>query len=245
MTRPSFITVWRSDFEKYRKSYADLAASDPFDDWDSIERTENAAEDELLDALRVLYGEPDSDIAVGLLRKSEAMCGRALSELQPSEESSVTQRSLGQLWRCSSHARYLLTGALDLQGVVTAANRYVDSWGHSTAVTDQSEACLAAGVRLLTIANGRRSAEVLSKTSSVRWHKNEFDLLSRIAVSEASDVPALHRDVLSFFDTVRNPRFEPQCFTETGIIRFEWGVIVARLIYGSGRIRDVIEAIRQ
>ena len=206
---------------------------DPFRQWDQLVRPESAAGSDLRAALSALCGQGDPNVVSFYLKRCAEIVERALREEKhlspPSIGSFPHNRS--RLYRYGNYARALSGGPISVEELRQAVLD-IEEWCKESppvrAWDSQGQAYLLDAVRVsLIIGDCQRSAAILGRKRSWKWHPQEHSVLGKISVAtECTGLPlSLLREFDAYFDVIRDPDFKQDRYMELDNLRIELAAI--------------------
>jgi hypothetical protein len=224
----------------------EVASWDPFGNWELNTRPEGTAEDDLLAALDLFYGQVDVDLARRFLGRCLEITQRTLAEnkLQSPRCVENAPENRGYLLRVQTYARAILgeswdeTALLEASGAIEeACNGYPKrKWD------DYQEARYLEAVRLALLSGNAESVQrLLQRRRAFRAHVEEHEFLKVLAAALTARVPVRDETFRirfdAYFDQVRNPDYSPVEYSRVPILRLEMGLLRDKyLISPNGKI---------
>jgi hypothetical protein len=248
MSSPSYREVWEKRFRTNREGFIQVATWDPFKDWELSTAPENRAEENLLDALEILYGHGDADLARRFLEHCLLIAERTLAEdkLRSPRCKDNYPKNRGILIRARTYARAILGSPLEEVALLEASAEFERACAEypKHKWDDYREETFLAAVRLAIIGgDGEQVKRLLRRRRLFRWHPEQDELLRALASSLQASSP--QKDELfkarfkAYFDRVRDPNYNPQAFSRVPILRLELGILQDKYLFSSDRVVDL------
>lgn len=237
--------LWVERYERDRNGFAEVLTWDPFREWERNAMPESSVQQELRGALYVAYAwGVDHEQAVAFLNRACKAAERTINEDKLTSALSVASFPLnrGTLHRDYSYARAILGERLD-EEALRQSSRDFEEWCKKYGKgqwDSQAQANYLAAVRLASITGDiDRARELLKTKKSFNWHKVEHELWKRL-VELSGTVRAdaeFSEYFMEYFDKFRDPRFIPDVYMETDVLRLELAAIRDKyLVSGYGEI---------
>lgn len=236
MSGVSYKTTWIGEYERQREYYLD--AIDPFENWESLGGHASIAELFLKQGLEALYGEAPANVvkkffiaALQIVARAEAEDRFQTGRFTAGEFPLNRARAL----RTRAYARALLTGNSTREDLVQASNDF-ERWCSRCTRRNwdgQAQAHFLAAVRVAIIAGDlERVDSLLRHELGFRWHSEEHEIYLAMTKEFKRSTKIRGQRLTSrfreLFDCYRDPGFQSEVFLETGMVRFEMGVIWCR-----------------
>ena len=244
--------LWIARYEKNRDAYPQLLSWDPFRDWERNRMPESSVENELLNGLRVAYAWTVScGQAVAFFERACEVAQRVFYEdkLKSPLSSSSFPLNRGILNRAFSYARAILFESVDVEAL-RQSSRDFEQWckGYGKREWDsQAQANYLATVRLAFIAGEiDRARELLKNTKSFKWHDREHALWKRLADSDGQALRAdaeFAEQFREYFNQLRDPRFIPDVYMETDILRLELALLRDKYLMSEDGVINFMRAV--
>jgi hypothetical protein len=234
MSNPSYRAIWEKRFQMNRESIIQVSTWDPFKNWELSTAPDNRAEDELINALAVLYGHGDTDLARCFLERCLQVAERTLAEdkLRSPRCRDNYPDKLGRLLRARTYAQALLGAPVPAAAWQEAAAAFEQACAtypkHKW--DDFLEETLLASVRLALMGgDSDRVQRLLKRRRVLRWYPEQDDLVRGLAAALQAGSPPTDEDfrarARAYFNQVRDPDYYPNVGTNFAMLRLEIGAL--------------------
>jgi len=205
----SFKSSWISRLKKERDGFVEILETFPlFEEWEISYHPEMRVENELHNALEIMYGDIDSEFGPQFLERAIAVAERALEEnkLQSELCKPFYPGNRGRLLRGYAHAKFFMGRGLDCQMLLESAEHQLgdvkDCRGQERDM--YYEAHLLSAARHQTLCDVPEYAlNTIRKRRKYKWHTEEPRLLRAILAGEIDD--EFRADFEAYFDYMRKP----------------------------------------
>lgn len=243
--------LWFERYERDRDGFAEILTWDPFKDWQVDRMPEMGVGEELRAGLYIAYARgTDYEQAVAFFRRACQVAQRAIDEdkLTSPHSNSSFPLNRGVLYRAYSYARAILGEQLDVRALAQSSRDF-EEWckGYKKSEWDsQAQANYLSAVRLAIVAGEiDRAQELLKTRKSFTWHKTEHEVWKRL-VELRGDVRTdaeFGGRFGEYFDKLRDPRFAPDVYMETDILRLELAAIRDKYLISEDGVIDWSRAV--
>jgi hypothetical protein len=226
--------VWVKRFQESREGYQDVVGWNPFDGWELDTAPESAAEDKLLDAVEILYGRGDADLAQRFLERGLEITERTLAEgklLSPLCQDHAPQNQ-GDLLRARTYSLAMLGKPVDEASLLAASAAIEEACAKHPRGNwdDYEEAKYLSAVRLALLGGSAQTTQrLLQQRRAFRSHVEEHELLQALTTALSAGVPVRDEAFKSrfdaYFDQVRDPDYDPEEYSRVPILRLEIGLL--------------------
>ena len=229
---------WQTHIEK-NLEYFEGDLFPPFRNWEDDRLPEMDAVRKLRNGLICAYARWDGRRRDSFFDQSIAIVERALAENKFMSESCqfAFPGNRACALRVRAYASALLGRGLLIDDLNQSSIDY-ESWceGYEAGDWDsQAQAYYLDAVRTALLAGElNRASGLLDVRRSFRWHQQEFETMGQLIRAAVKSTPVLgdsaRESILTFFELIRDPSFQPDVFLEIDVVRLEWGALVNKYL---------------
>jgi len=249
--RRSVYEAWKNKLLPEKDGYREVLSWDPFRDWEINRMPESRSDSYLIFAHECSYASLEQP-ADEFLRQALTICGRIEEEnkLATPRFENRYPFNKGVLLRAKAYCSGILPAACEIVKELLEASSCFETWCVEVLKglwDDQVQSYYLGAVRMALIAGDvKRAQELLKKKKRFSGHSEQHHLLQELAERDQSfkEDKVLFEEFESFFDTVRDPHYKPQVFSETAILRLEIGLLWDKYVTSDDGQIDWRRAIR-